>query len=185
LKKITKYSKQELSQEISAIEKSERNNEHPNLSSFEKAIIYKYSDDGYELLNEQLRLTKGNNKTEFGILLELSLSKLPNFDGLVYRSAKLTPQELNKYNIALQSNKAIIEPTFISTSKSRAIAMEFKGNTLFRIYSRTGKIIEKIAKFGIYNPPNEKEVLFNPNCTFKVLEITKENDYPLITMEEI
>ena len=62
--------------------------------------------------------------------------------------------------------------------------MAFNGNVLFRLYSRSGKEIEKIAKFGTSNPQNEKEVLFKPNSRFKMLEITQETNYSLITMEE-
>jgi hypothetical protein len=51
--------------------------------------------------------------------------------------------------------------------------------------SRTGKDVEKLSKFGKGSLFNEKEVLFRPNRNFKVLEVTKESDYALITMEEI
>lgn len=63
--------------------------------------------------------------------------------------------------------------------------MYFGPNTLFRMKSRSAKEIEKIAKFGAYSATNEKEVLFRPNCSFKVLEITNQGTYALITMEEI
>lgn len=132
-----------------------------------------------------LKLQKGNNTTEFGILLEHCLTKLPDFEGLVYRGANLTRNELKKYKYGAETGNPVTEPTFVSTSKSRLIAMQFGANTLFRIYSRKGKEIEKIAKFGKYNPPNEKEVLFRPNSSFKILEKRKEGSYTLITMEEI
>ena len=62
--------------------------------------------------------------------------------------------------------------------------MSFKGNVLFRMFSRTGKDIKKITKFGINDSPNEKEVFFSSNKTFRILDITKESTYTLITMEE-
>lgn len=79
----------------------------------------------------------------------------------------------------------IIEYAFVSATKSRMVAMQYKGpsrhspNCLFRIYSKTGKEIEKVAKFG------EQEVLTAPGKNFVVLGIDKELDYSLITMEEI
>jgi len=53
------------------------------------------------------------------------------------------------------------------------------------IYSRTGKNIEAFAKYGIYYPQNEKEILFRPNLRFKVLQVTKQHHKTLITLEEI
>ena len=185
MKKAEKYSKRYLTDEIKEIERSERNNETSILTVYEKAVVYKYSNDGFDSLNEDLRKTNGKNNSEFGKLLNSTLSKLNNYIGLVYRGANLTKSEIYKYIDANKVDKIFIEPTFISTSKSRLIAMEYRGNTLFRISSRTGKDIEKIAKFGIHNPQNEQEVLFKPNSCFKVLEIRNESSYTLVTMEEI
>ena len=182
---IEKYSKQNLLREIRAIKNSDRNTEVPELTIYEKSIVYKYSEDGYETVNEILRDSKGKENTEFGKLLNIVLDKLPSFDGLVYRSANLTTLELQRYSEALKTKDSLKEYSFISTSKSRLTAMAFNGNVLFRMYSRSGKEIEKIAKFGPSDPPNEKEVLFKFNRKFKVLEIKEETNYSLITMEEI
>ncbi len=184
MKLFEKYSKDNLSQEISEIKNSNRNIENFELSVYEKALIYKYSNDGYEIVNENLRKSKGKKLDEFGKLLNKTLAKLPNFDGVVYRGANMTTQELQRYKEAVTKNKILKEYSFVSTSKSRLIAMAFKGNTLFRIYSRTGKEVEKIAKFGLHGTSNEKEVLFRPNRNFIILEVAKELDYTLITMEE-
>ncbi len=163
-----KHSKLNLRIEISEIERSERITEFPNVSIFDKAIIYKYTCDGYGTVNEILRKSKCKKNSGFGKLLNKSLTKLPNFDGLVYRAANLTKNELKRYEDAIGSNELLKEYSFISTSKSRMIATAFNGNTLFRIYSRTGKEIEKIAKFGIHGYPNEQEVLVGSpkNSTF-------------------
>lgn len=182
--KIENYGKKYLDEGIREILSSRRNDEIPELSVFEKAIIYKYSNDGYENINEHLRINKGRKNTEFGKLLDLALSKLSDYEGLVYRGVNLNKNELSRYKEALRLSQFISEYSFISTSKSRLIAMEYRGNTLFRIYSRTGKEIDKIAKFGEYSPSNEKEVLFRLNRSFKVLEVTNQVDYTLITMEE-
>jgi hypothetical protein len=180
LKKAEKYTKQYLSVELAIIESTERINELTNLTVFEKAIIYKYSNDGYEKLNENLRNNRGQNNSEFGLLLEKCINKLPNYIGLVYRGVFLNQEEKNKYQLAMANNSRILENTFVSSTKSRLIAMGF-GTTLFRIYSKSGKEIEKIATFGLHNPPSEQEVLFKPNRSFRVLEVQDD----LITLEEI
>ncbi|MBS1532784.1 MAG: hypothetical protein JSU01_20950 [Bacteroidetes bacterium] len=185
MNKIEKYAKEFLANEIQTIEQSGRINELADLTVFEKAFILKYSNDGFESLNEQLRNSEGENIPQFGKLLESCLNKLNNFDGVVYRGANLTDLELNKYIDANTANEPLKEFAYISASKSRLIAMEFRGNVLFRIYSRSGKEIEKIAMHGIYGAPNEKEVLFKPNRRFNVLEVTQQAGYSLITLEEI
>jgi len=53
------------------------------------------------------------------------------------------------------------------------------------MYSKTGKEIEKITKFGKHNPPNEKEVLFMSGKSFNILEIAVEAGQTTIIMEEV
>ena len=185
MKKAEQYARLHLEREVSEISNSPRIEDHLELSVYEKAFIYKYSEDGYEGVNELLRKSGGKENTEFGNLLAKCLGKLPDYEGLVYRSANLGKLERKKYVAALSLSQTLIEPTFVSTSKSKLIAMEFNGNTLFRIFSKTGKAIEKIAKFGIHNPPNEREVLFRPNRPFRILEIEEDGQRTIITMEEV
>jgi hypothetical protein len=94
LTSLEEYSKKHLGTEVVEIQRSSRALELPELTVFEKAIIYKYSEDGYETLNEELRSTKGNFKSVFNLALTVSLSKLVNFQGLVYRGAELSSFEL-------------------------------------------------------------------------------------------
>jgi hypothetical protein len=153
------------------------------LSIEERTLIYKYTEDGYEELNEQLRISKGKEYTKFGRMLDSTLSRLPNYEDVVYRAANLTPNELQKY-LEAKNNKAIlVEHSFISASKSKNIAYGF-GSCQFLIISKSGKDIELFAKYGFHHPQNEKEVLFRPNLGFRVLDITKEDKYTLIVLEE-
>lgn len=183
--KLEEYSKRQFATEIKEIQSSNRNKECPTLTTYEKALIFTYSNDGYRNINEDLRLSKGKDFSEFALYLDASLSKLPDFEGLVYRKVYLTRTELAVYQTAFYSKKSIKEYTFISTSKSRLTAMMFQGsskfkpNCLFRMFCKTGKEIEKISKF------DEKEVLIRPNKSFRILEMKMESDYNLITMEEI
>jgi len=132
-----------------------------------------------------LRVSNGKNTTEFGKLLAKALRRLPNFVGVVYRGAELNAAELQFYLDAFGKAEPVIEPCFLSTSKSRLIGGGFGDNPLFIMYSRTGKLIEKIANFGVYGPENEQEVLFAQNTKFNVLDITFDRGKPLIMMEEI
>ncbi len=182
--KIEEYAKQYLAQEIREIESSPINN-HSELTLYEKALIYNYSYAGYEDINERLRKSKGKTDILYNKLLNGCLNKLPHFEGLVYRCATLSETELNKYIDAEKKNKSIIEHSFVSTSRSELTAFAYGKNTKFLIYSKTGKEIEKFAKFGLYNPVNEKEVLFRSGRAFNVLEVTKQDNFTLVIMEEI
>jgi hypothetical protein len=117
--KVEKYAKTYLPREIREIENSGRNSETHELTIFEKAVIYKYSNDGFEALNEQLRESKGKIYTEFGKLLDAVLSKLPDYEGLVYRGGQLTSRELAAYQVAFDARGLISEPVFGSTRPNR------------------------------------------------------------------
>jgi hypothetical protein len=127
-----------LENELKIIENSDRKNILPELTIYEKAIIYKYSEDGYQDLNEKLRISNGVNIPIFGKLLSECLGKLPNFVGNVYRSTSLTDEEYNRYLTAYLKDGLIIESFFISASRSRLIGNQF-GNFRFEIFSQTGK----------------------------------------------
>ena len=59
MNELEEYSKTYLKSEISEIQLSNRNFELNQLSIYEKAIIYKYSKDGFRDINEVLRKSKG------------------------------------------------------------------------------------------------------------------------------
>ena len=157
------YANKYLENELKIIENSERKIVLPELTIFEKAIIYKYSDDGYEDLNENLRINNGANMPIFGKLLSECLDKLPNFVDNIYRGVYLTADEYSRYLDAYLNDEIINEPFFISASRSILVGNQF-GNTHFEIFCRTGKNIESISKY-----PLEKEALLSNNCKFRVV----------------
>ena len=63
------YVEKNLSAELREIERSARNSRVSELNKYEKALIYKYSDDGFDQVNTELRKKKGKNETQFGLLL--------------------------------------------------------------------------------------------------------------------
>jgi predicted house-cleaning noncanonical NTP pyrophosphatase (MazG superfamily) len=136
------------------------------LTTEERTLIYKYTEDGFAYLNEFLRKNHGQEITEFGKLLDKVLSKLPNYVDIVYRVVDLTNYELEKYSVAETNNSILVEHSFVSASRSKFIAYEFGKSCQFRIFSKRGKQIESFAKYGIHHPQSEKEVLFRPNCRF-------------------
>ena len=180
---LEKYVKNNLSQELSEIKNSNRNNYNNELNEFEKAVIYHYTEDGYESLNEALR--NGNQISDFGQYLNYSLNKLPDYKLLCYRTIRCNKNQLKKYYDAFKNNTTIIEKSFLSCSKSRVLSLYFSESPLFIIKSKKGKDIEKIAKFGIDTGQNEKEILFRSNSRFKVLDIIEENSKIVITLEEV
>lgn len=183
------YAKEFLPFEVKEIIGTYRLKEYPELSIYEKAIIFKYSDDGYESLNEKLRESK--DIPELGILLNECLDKLPNYYGYVYRGCELTKSELDLYILKYNNKETISEYSFLSTSKRRSIAYEYcrgKYNVMFEILCKHGKEIESIAKHSI-----EREVLLKNNSTFEVIrfeairvdEPTKDSTSYFITIKEI
>ena len=183
--KLVAYVCKNYTRELDEVKNSEIANVFSDLSIEERTIIYKYTEDGYAGLNETLRHTTGKEITEFGRFLDKTISKLPDYVGITYRCVDLTDHELQKYFNAKTNNTILVEHSFISASKSKFIAYEYGRNCQFRIISKTGKEIEAFAKYGSHHPQNEKEILFHPNCKFKVLEITKNDQQTLITSEEV
>lgn len=182
-KDLNTYVKNNLARELEEINNSNRKSYYDELDEFEKAIIYYYTEDGYESLNETLR--NGGKITELGKHLNYSLSKLPNYKLLCYRTIKCSKTKLKKYYDAFTNDLTVIENSFLSCSKSKSLSLYFSESPLFIIKSKRGKEIEKIAKFGIDSGQNEKEVLFKSNSKFKVLDIKEENKKIVITLEEI
>jgi hypothetical protein len=180
---LHKFVKNRLTRELEAINNSNRKSYCEELDEFEKAIIYYYTEEGYESLNETLR--NGEPITELGEFLNYSLSKLPDYRLLCYRTMICSKLELKKYYKAFNDNSIVLESSFLSCSKSKLLSLQFSESPLFVIKSKRGKEIEKIAKFGIDSGQNEKEVLFRSNSSFKVLDIKEENNKIVITLEEV
>ena len=164
------------------------------LAKEEIAVIYAYSEDRYEGLNEQLRRDFGEIKTEFARELNAILEKLPNFEGQVFKGASLSKSRFAVYENAYAHDTFVTNYAFDSTSKSELIAKAFMRNSrtdvkiLFVIFSKFGKDIETYSKYDSLSGQNEKEVLFRPNANFQVLSIDyadKTNDFITITLNEI
>ena len=152
---------------------------HSSLSVYEKAIIYKYTDDGFDAINEVLRESKGAKISELGVYLSDILERIPSFEGYGFRGVDLPQSLIQQYIEACEKETIILEFTFVSGSKSATVARQF-GNVFFEIYSENWKNIEAISKYSI-----EKEVILKPNSTFEVLAYKFENGIYHFKMIEI
>lgn len=104
---------------------------------------------------------------------------------MVHRGANLTSLEIQRYKDAYQTESKLCEYFFLSCSKLVSIANQVPNrNVMFEIYSKTGKSIEEIAKWGTGDGQNEYEVLFRKNTNFSILEIKVELNFVKILMEE-
>ena len=179
---LENYVKQHLESTLLKIIETESILEVPHLSIYEKAIIFAYTDaknQQHQRLNAQLRESQGTEISDFGHYLEASLEKLTPYKGLVYRGVEESYCDIERYVKAMNNRTVLTEYSFLSTTQVQTKAIGF-GNVLFRIYSRSGKNIEKISKFG-----TEKEVLFSRNTQFKVVNVTHNGQFAAITLKEI
>lgn len=161
------------------------------LDTYEIAVIYAYTDDRYEALNERLRQNLGQLDTDFGQELDKILAKLPNFEGRVLKGTSMNSRRIAYYEDAYKNDALVVHHAFESTSKSELRAKEFMRNSkidsqvLLVFISKRGKDIEKYSKYDGLSGPNEREVLFRANTQFEVLGIDKSNSFITITLNEI
>jgi hypothetical protein len=150
----------------------------PHLDIIDKAVIYYYSDDGYEALNRQLHASDSDNSTLFG----------PAYTGLVSSGVFLQPAQLQYYRARAQDGQPVSWPAFLSASQKETIARQYlynsEKNCLFVIQSRTGRLIAELSKYGV-DGQNEYEVLFTPQTQFEVLEVANETGYTRIVLDEL
>jgi ADP-ribosyltransferase exoenzyme len=182
---LNQYIHQNFQESFEIVSNSGRANVLNMLALEEKTIIYEYTDWEYLTVNSSLRESKGTNISSFAQYLDTTLSKLPNYLGVVYRRAELSESVLDIFQNAYLNDIPIVEYGFLSTSQSQIIAAGFSGDFSFEIFSKTGKLIEDIAKNGISSYENEEEVLFRKNTHFKVLDIIKKSEIILIRLKEI
>ena len=153
------------------------------LSVWEQVLIYKYSLDGYESLNEALRDGRPH-PMEF--LLNTALDKLENYKENVFRGVVLDEPKKLFYQKMLDTQQFFVESAFVSCSKSRRVAsMYAKTDMLLNIECQTGKEIEQFSFFGIGNPTNKKEVLMKSKTTFQVVGMERGLGTTEIFLKEI
>ena len=181
--KLNEYVELKYPDALNAIRESKSASEVTELTEHEKAIIYAYSDEGYEV-NAELRKFRELVTPEFAVHLNAALSKLPDTRRSVYRGIWRIDSVLKMYQNALETGEVLVEYGFTSASKSRSIAEQF-GEIILHIASKRGKSIEKITRFGASTMDNEEEVLFKSGSKFLVRDIVERSNYTLITLKEV
>lgn len=170
-----------------AVRRGRRATALPGLTAIDKAAIYYYSDDGYEALNRTLHISGGHNNTLFGQGLAAALAKLPAYTSEASSGVQLWPEQLRHYHARAEDGQPVSWPAFLSASQNASIARQYlspERNCLFVIQSRTGRLIEKISKYGV-DGQNEHEVLFAPNTQFEVQRVANEPGYTRIVLDEL
>jgi hypothetical protein len=180
------YVKRYLKKELAEVQASPIATVQNGLSLFEKTLVYYYTRDGYKSINKSLRESGGKRGSKAAVLLNGVLKKLPDFEGLVHRTAWLTGKQIQKYKNSFLHNSPLTEFTFVSTSRSALAARLYpKWNVRFQVISKYGKSIEDVSQMGIFHPPNEQEVLFGSGHSFIVLDVTDLGSQMLIILEEV
>jgi hypothetical protein len=182
MKELEEYVRNRLAAELDIVSRQMSNKSVSVLTNEEKTLIFKYSNDGF-YVNERLR--EGEQiKIPFAEYLDFALSKLPDYEGVVFRGAKLSRIEIARYQDACENDTLVFNPSFLSFSLKRNIARQF-GTVIFEIYVKKGKLIEKFSKFGIDSSQNEREVMLRKSSNFLITGVEKEDNYTIITAEEI
>ncbi len=193
-RELLAYATQQLPTELQLMQTGGYATAHPHLTPAEKALVYHYSDTGFEALNAQLHASGGRNSTDFGQGLAMAVHKLPPYRGLVRSAVHLTPQQVLYLQSAESSEAPFRWPAFLSASRSPSIAewhlrmagpgMQEK-NCLFLITSRTGRSTELLSEYGPHgSKQNEQEVLFLPGTEFYVRQITRATSHYHIVLQE-
>ena len=173
------YVKTHLSDSLQKIVSSQRMDELLELSVYEKAVIFAYTDTQHEALNKMLWESQGTDISDFGLCLEACLEKLESVVGVFYQGARESYCDINRYVKAKENKTIITEYHFLSVTTSQLTARGF-GNILFRIYGKNAKKIDKISKF-----EKEKELVFQRSTQFKVTGVTNNGLFTTITLKEV
>lgn len=114
--------------------------------------------------------------------LNAALRLLPEYRGVTYRGASFSSTDLEQYQIDAQ----FIWSAFTSTTKSEAIAHDFRTNVLFEFHpcchptgwdKRAGRLISHASDI-----TSEEEVLLPMCCAFQVAERRREGTFDRIRL---
>lgn len=181
MKPLEEFVRGRLPDVLQKIERDNIGESITELNIYEKALIYYYSIDGYEQLNEDLRDGKPN---DYEVYLNQALDKLPDYKRLVFRGVDLTQGQIDEYQKACSEGELVVKSAFVSASQSYFIAQQFsRGSVVFEILSMTGKAIGQLSFY--QDSQSENEILFKSKCKFRVLTVDDSQHFVTIYLEEI
>lgn len=153
-------------------------NEEKNYTKEEIQALNYYISPSSIKLNEKLRNKLELNKTEKNVIknLDSALNKTSNYEGNIVRVLQME----NPYDFVnnLKLNDTYNTNQYLSFSNKE----EYNPNANIKIYisnSKYGKDLTKINKIG------EKEILYQRNKEFKILNITSKNGIIYMLWEEL
>lgn len=132
-----------------------------SLTPFERQALQWYTGGGHISLNPALRNSDPLVMQEpraLPALLKSALTKLPNYEGYVYRCMR----PYQGYEGEYAEGTRVSPKGFTSTSKNASKTKIF-GSVCFQIRSKYGKDISAFSKV-----PEEEEVLFLPESEFQI-----------------
>lgn len=149
----------------------------PAFDAADVAALSDYTGEGFREINESLRSGESVNPgvSQRAAAVSEALSKLPDWNGPVFRGTMLTPDQIASY----VPGEVHSEAGFTSTTSDRKIA--FPGNTLFLITSKHGK---NVSPYSVYA---ESEILFDKNTDFLVTSnyFSSQEGKRIIVMMEV
>lgn len=145
-------------------------------STASEFLVYQYTDKCYQKINSELFKTANQDPDILKIAEQLDavLCDYPQSSAEVYRGANLPEAVAEKYH----KSEEISFPAFSSSSTAYNVACEFakKGNTLFKMVSKSGRVIHNDSKHS-----QEEEILFRTNARFKVLNAVSGFQASIVT----
>ena len=154
-------------------------NTHIDLTLKEKYAVNQYASFGSYIYNEKLRKGYKLTTTEKSIIdnLDKALIKMPIYKGTVIRDIEIPKHEMNSFLDDYKIGSIKTEKAFTSTSKKSVY--NDKANVRMKIISKTGRNMIK------YNDA-EKEILFERNTKFKIINVDIDDSFNVkIELEEV
>lgn len=157
---------------------SQNNGLQKRLSEDEEGAVMKYIGPDSYLLNDKLRRGVALSDVDKAWIHELdkALDKLPNYEGEVIRAVDFVfDEDIKEFVDGFNVGEEKIFNQYVSSSKKEGY--NENAQVIIYIKSKTGKDIS------LYNP-EESEVLFKKDVTFRCADKKKENDHYYIWLEE-
>jgi len=173
---------------------------YPNIPNTNLAAIHHYTKDigsNYRQLNKQMEagtLTPFNEAS--ATLIQKGLEQLPVNKGTVYRGMIIKQKDFNRI-FGGNIGTTVKQNRFVSTSTDLNVAFDFVTRrqdamkktdiqVFFTINSKNGRDISNISELnGIFDPRNQKEVLFTNNTTFRIDLKEASGKVVFITLTEL
>jgi hypothetical protein len=151
---------------------------HNDVFGYEALAIYAYTTpmEWYEVINSELRSGSPSREVVlFAHVLNSVLSKLPKYQGLVYRGIRVA--DVASLLQGHPEGGRVTAKAF--TSAARRPELAFVGNVLFTIHSRSAANIWMwTADYA------EDEVVFSVGTEFEVLSVERRGNEVAITLRE-